>query len=638
MEQAFNVGVQEALVLLGATTTIIPIFRRLKLSPILGFLLAGVILGPHGFRLVKDVEDITELADFGVLFLLFEMGLELSLDRLAKLRKYAFGLGTLQMLVTSLILGVGAYAMGASPAEAAVVGSALSLSSSAFVLQLLAEGGERQSRAGVATFGVLLFQDIAVVPLLVLIPFLGSAHWLPASDLQVAAVGAGKHVLKTLSLLNVSVIVGGQLLKRVFKIVADSKSSEAFTSAVLFTVLGTAWLTEELGLSMTLGAFISGVLLAESSFRSRIAVDLEPFRGLFLGLFFITTGMSMDLTLFLHTPGKVLFLITSLIFWKAMTVTILGLPFGLSLPESLRAGLLMSQGGEFSFVLFALANRLGLLPDDINAFLVTTVVATMALTPTLYELGKYVAPKLDKIIARSGGIATVESCLNEYEVSSSPPVVIFGFGPVGKVVARMLSRKFIPWVAVELDRKRVQAATERGLPCIYGDSVHPAELLTVNNLAPSAFVVTHTTDDVILPCIDRIRESYPSTPVYVRARDVNQQKKLLAMGANATFCENFETSLQLGEVVLRAFDTKKDDIKSIKREVRGDSGLGNAFIDYEKWFKTNMTLPRNSNGVDHLTTREDSGSNSRKQYVEEAQGEEVSLARDGNQEPAGPVA
>ena len=524
------------------------------------------------------------------------MGLELSLDRLRKLRKYAFGLGSLQVLITSLVLSLGAYAMGGSLAESAVVGSALSLSSSAFILQILAEKKERQSRAGIATFGVLLFQDIAVVPLLVLVPLLGNTAHLDMSHINEDAVHAvregAKHVIATLGTLNFVVLAGGAFLRRVFTFVADSKSAEAFTSTVLLTVLGTAMFTEELGLSMTMGSFLAGVLLAESSFRSRIKVDLEPFRGLFLGLFFITTGMSLDMSLFFTEPAQIAFLISSLVFWKTAICTLIGLPFGLSLAESFRVGLLLGQGGEFAFVLFALANKLGFLPDDVNAFLMTTVVVSMALTPLLYEAGKLLAPRIDAIVESSGGTASTELTIQEVSEPDVAFVLICGYGPVGQVVGRMLSRKFIRWVAVEIDMNRVQTAVDSNLPVLYGDIVRPAELLEANGLSkPSAFVITQSNDELIGDALSAIRLAFPDRPVYVRAKNVQQQKEFLKRGARAMYPETFETSLQLGQSILEGFNTSKVDIRAIKAEVREDSGLEDAFAEYEDWFKENMIQP-----------------------------------------------
>lgn len=595
-DAAFMGGFTEALEFLAATTLVIPIFRRLNLSPILGFLLAGVVLGPHGLRIVKDVNDIRDIADFGVLFLLFEMGLELSLDRLRKLRKYAFGMGFLQVTFSAAVLGLGAYAMGGTIAESAVVGSALSLSSSAFILQILAERGERQSRAGVATFGILLFQDIAVVPLLVLVPLLGSAAGMNLAAMSEDVLNAiwegAKHVVAVLGTLNFVVLAGGPVLKRVFTIVAESKSSEAFTSAVLLTVLGTALFTQQLGLSMTMGSFLAGVLLAESSFRSRIKVDLEPFRGLFLGLFFIITGMSLDVSLFVTEPGQIAFLIGALIFWKTAICTLIGLPFGLSVAESVRVGLLIAQGGEFAFVLFALANKLGFLPDDINAFLITTVVVTMALTPLLYETGVWLQPRIDAIVGSSGGTVTAKAAIQEVSAQEQSFVLIFGYGPVGRVVGRMLSRKFIRWVAVENDMKRVERAVSSNRPVVYGDSQRPAEFLEANELPPpEAFVITHAEDELVDDVLSAVRNLFPDRPVYVRAKNLKQQKELLRRGATAMYPETFETSLQLGQSVLAGFNTSKVDIRAIKAEVRGDNKMSEVFNEYEEWFGKNMRRP-----------------------------------------------
>lgn len=599
-------GVTEALEFLAATTLVIPIFRRLNLSPILGFLLGGVVLGPHGLRLIRDVEDIRQLADFGVLFLLFEMGLELSLDRLRKLRKYAFGMGTLQIVVTAIVLGLGAYGMGGTVAESAVIGSALSLSSSAFILQILTEKGERQSRAGVASFGVLLMQDLAIVPLLLLVPLLKNPA-LNGDHVTVSAVTppamhaireGAKHVISALGILNFVILAGGAFLKRFFTFVADSRSSEAFTSAVLLTVLGTAMVTEEIGLSMTMGAFVGGVLLAESSFRSRIKVDLEPFRGLFLGLFFTTTGMSLDLSLFIREPLQITFLITSLIFCKTVVTTFAGLPFGLSLAESIRVGLLLGQGGEFAFVLFALGNKLGFLPDSVNSFLITTVVASMALTPFLYQLGTTLAPQIDKFVASAGGVPTQKAAIKEVADDDVGFVVILGYGPVGKVVGRMLSRKFIRWVAVDIDRETVAKATENNLSVVYGDSVKPAEILEAMGLsAPDAFVITHGQDELVEDVLEAIRASFSDRPIYLRAKNQKQQKRFLKLGARAMYPETLETSLQLGQSVLQGFKTSVVDISAIKSEIRGDFELKEVFTDYEEWYKGNIRAPGDAAGV-----------------------------------------
>lgn len=583
-------AVKEALELLAATTISVPLFSRLKLSPILAFLVVGVILGPHGSGLIGDVEDISELAEIGVLFLLFSMGLELNLERLRKLRKYVFGFGVLQVSLTTAVLALGAYAMGATFPEAVVIGSGISLSSSAFVLQVLSEKGERQSRAGAACYGVLLLQDLATIPALVLVPLLGSAVWKSPAEMAHAMVGSMGQMGSTVGILGGVVLGGGFVLRRVFAFVAESQSSEAFTSTVLLTVMGTACLTAELGLPMTLGSFIAGVLLAESSFRSKIIVDMDPFRGLFLGLFFITTGMSMDLSLFIHEPLKMAFLVTSLIAWKTSVATLSGLPFGLSLAESLRVGLLISQGGEFTFVLFNLGNKLGFLPADVASYLITTVVATMALTPLLYETGLRLAPVIDKVVSDSGGQPTPVATISD--LSSEPYVFVFGYGPVGQVVGRMLSRKFLKWVAVDIDLDRVKEGIARNLPIIYGDCLHPAELIEASELStPSAFVVSHSKTEIVEECVDAVRAAYPNIPVYVRARDVEQQKKLLAKGALAMFPETLETSLSLGAAVLDGFGAVPSDVSAIKKELRDDGKVEAAMQEYEDYWVNHVSSP-----------------------------------------------
>lgn len=583
--------VGEALELLAATTIVVPLFKRFRQSSILGFLFAGVVLGPHGLRLVKDVADITELAEFGVLFLLFEMGLQLSLDRLRKLRRFVFGMGTLQMTLSTALFSFAAHALtNSSFPESVTIGAALSLSSSAFVLSILSEKGERATRTGTASTGVLLLQDIATVPLLVLIPLLSTHVSIEPHQIREAIISSAGHVAKTLTILNGFILAGGFVMRRIFTLVAESKSSEAFTSSTLLTVLGTAWFTAELGLPMTLGSFIAGVLLAESSFRSRIMVDMEPFRGLLLGLFFITTGMTLNPVLLLRPESVILVL--GLLLTKTALTSVSGLAVGLSLAESTRVGLLTSQGGEFSFVMFALAKQLGFLPDDLNAYLTTIVVATMALTPALYELGLRVSPLVDRLVKDSGGETTPETVLKDIEESDDAFVLIFGWGPVGTVVGRMLSRKFIRWVSVDINLKLVQEGVEADLPVIYGDSLHPVELLEANGLpTPSAFVITHSDKEIAESCLSALRASFPDRPVYVRAKDILQQERLLNLGAMAIYPESLETSISLGAAVLDGFGTQQSDVKAIKREMRQNGDVEKAFQEYESNWKEIIRSP-----------------------------------------------
>lgn len=654
-------ALRDALELLTATVLTVPLFKKLRLSPILGFLLAGVVLGPHGLRLVRDVEDITALADFGVLFLLFEMGLELSLKRLRVLRKYVFGFGTLQMAVTTLILGLGAYFVGGdgvSWQEATVIGGALSLSSSAFVLRLLQERGEQNSRIGLATFGVLLFQDLAVVPLLVLLPLLSELGEVAESmgtstgiwyELQQLSEQLGLTVLKAFGALAALVVVGGAALRLIFDLVKDSKSPETFTAMVLLTVLGTAWITDHMGLSMTLGAFISGVLLSESNYRNEISVDVEPFRGMLLGLFFITTGMSADLNVFWQQPLLMTGLIATLLVMKSSIATLVGRPFLPSWSEAARVGLLLGQGGEFAFVAFALAKRLGFLPESVNVLLIDVVVASMALTPALAEVGARLFRSASAASTKSAAAAAnansapkaIEDSTSATEVLPEilPPqfegdtsglaattapatsgrnrngdvdwdqvgptaeelkamipgdhelcdvVVICGYGLAGRVISRMLAKKFIPFVAVDRDPVVVKRAQELGIPCICVDARNISALHAAGIEAPAAFVITfsgsHFMDtEEFREVIDALRHEYIECPIFARARNIEERRYLQSIGVQASFPESFETSLILGREVLKAFTRREAEADAIVTEMRRDEQLREEFRQWEVW-------------------------------------------------------
>ncbi|GFR52486.1 hypothetical protein Agub_g15056, partial [Astrephomene gubernaculifera] len=409
------------LTFLSATVLVIPLFKSLKLSPVLGFLFSGVVLKQLG--LFQDLQDTERLGELGVLFLLFEMGLELSYERLKSLAKYAFGLGSLQVILctgifTSFALPVG-HGLGTlfleefahaphrlvsirSVDEAVVIGAALSMSSSAFVLQLLRERGELATRFGSATLGVLLFQDIAVVPFLVLLPLVtskGGAEIMEgaASSPVSLLTMLGPTALQTVAGLGALLLADRLIMKRIFEMVAHSRNSETFIALCLLTVAGTSLLTQRLGLSDTMGAFLAGVLLSETNYRTQIEADIRPFKGLLLGLFFVTTGSSINLAFLQAHWQEVLWMLAGLVSIKTGVVAVTGQLFGLSRNESIRTGFALSQGGEFAFVLLSLANQLRILPTNLNQLLIIVVVLSMALTPFLAEGGKVVANKLDQL-------------------------------------------------------------------------------------------------------------------------------------------------------------------------------------------------------------------------------------------------
>lgn len=572
----------DSLTFLAAVVVVVPLFKRLNVSPVLGFLLAGVFLDYFG--LFREEENVAELAELGVLFLLFEQGLELSVDRLKALAKYAFVLGTVQVFMstavfTALELPVGkslgssllSNYFGADPNlvsirsvdEALVIGAALSLSSSAFVLQLLSERGELGTPFGQATLGLLLLQDIAVVPLLVILPLYEAG----------LATGGGGSVLLELvpkaatAALGLGLIVlGGRfILRRVFDAVAASRANEAFVALCLLTVTGTGLLTKQLGFSDTLGAFLAGVLLAETNYRAQVEADIRPFRGLLLGLFFVTTGTSVDLDLLVHEWPNVLALVVGLITVKTAIVTAAGPLVGLSRAESVRTGLMVSQGGEFAFVLFTLANQLEVLPTELNKLLIIVVVISMALTPALAEASRLAYDLVDGW--ETGGKPKGElgdSVAVPVVVGESIDIVICGFGPQGQTLANMLRAaaeqkgpggkrsNAATYIAFDLDPTRVEAGRRRGFLVQYGDAARPEVLKAAGVRNPSAVVVAYARPERVLDTVRNLRDAYGSRlRIIARARDAGHGSLLLANGATSVVVDSIEAGLLLGSALLK---------------------------------------------------------------------------------------
>ncbi|CAN6555318.1 unnamed protein product [Malus baccata var. baccata] len=582
----------DTLTFLAVTVIIVPAFKIIKASPILGFFFAGITLNQFG--LIRNLTDVKVLSEWGILFLLFEMGLELSFSRLKALAKFAFGMGLTQVVLSTLAFtafelppngAIGTQILTflfnsrpdlvniRSVDEAVVIGAALSLSSSAFVLQLLAEKGELPTRFGSATLGILLLQDIAVVPLLVILPVLESQNLAEESIWPMLL----KESLKALGGLGILSLGGKFLLRRVFEFVAEARSSEAFVALCLLTVAGTSLLTQKLGFSDTLGAFLAGALLAETNFRTQIEADIRPFQGLLLGLFFVTTGTSIDTQLLFREWPNVLSLLAGLIVIKTLIITAIGPRVGLTLQESVRIGLLLSQGGEFGFVVFSLANRLGVLPLELNKLLIIVVVLSMALTPLLNDAGRRAAELIDDKFGAEDKTAEVVN------FDSSDPVVILGFGQMGQVLANFLSTPLAsginsdnlgwPFVAFDLDPSVVKASRELGFPILYGDGSRPAVLQSAGIASPKAVMVMYTARSKTTEAVQRLRHAFPAIPIYARALDLKHLLELKQSGATDAILESAETSLQLGSKLLKGFGVMSDDVNFLRQLIRDSMEL-----------------------------------------------------------------
>lgn len=566
MDHHVSRPVKDALILLLATVFVVPLMRKFNTSPILGFLSAGLILGPNGFGLIHRIGASKTLAEFGVVFFLFEMGLELSLARLKSLGLDVFGLGSLQWLLTGIFLALISLASHASIEASVVIGFGIALSSSAFVLQLLSERGEVGTRFGRASFGILLFQDLAVVPLLVVVPLLAGG----SGDISSLMKALGTAATKAAIALGVIFLGGRTCLEPVFRFGASAKSPEAFVATILVTVLTMSTLTESLGLSDTLGAFLAGVLLAETKYRHQIEADIAPFRGLLLGLFFITVGFGIDISLMTGNFLIICFLLFTLLFIKTSIITALCRSFGINFSNSQRTGLILSQGGEFAFVTFGLAQKSNLLPPQFAQLLFLIVALSMVLTPFLASTGSRIGASIESkrglIGARKEDVADAK----DY-------VVVAGFGRVGQSVCDLLDARLIRYMAFDLSPAKVMEARNKGLPVFFGDACRPEVLKAAGIKNPKAVIVTLDDQNGANRAVNALKREYPNIQIFVRAKDAKHQKKLQLGGATAIVPELLESSLLLGGAVLLSYGTPIEEVNSLIEEARKktllDAGL-----------------------------------------------------------------
>ena len=521
-------------ILLAAAVVAIPIFRALKLGVVPGFLVAGVLVGPSVLALIDNVTAISQLAELGVALLLFVIGIELKPSRLWRMRRMVFGLGTLQVAITGTLIALGAYfLLGTSAPAAVVIGPALALSSTAFVIQLLAEKKSLYSEYGRASLAILLLQDVAVVPLLALVPLLAMPELTIGTDIAIV-------FLETVAILLVVIVGGRYLLQPVFNLVARTGSSEAFTALTVLLVLGTALLTEHLGLSMAMGAFIAGLLIADSPFRHEISAEMQPFRGLLLGLFFMSMGMSLDISQFLVQPIVTLAMVAGLIAFKFIILWPLVMAFGLPGKTGAAVAILLAQSGEFGLVLFAYAFQSGLLETVLFQQLLLVVVLSMLATPPL----AYVARRL----ASSRPPPQVEHT----ETPPKAPIVLAGFGRVGRRVGQLLSSAGLNYVAVDGNASLVMQDRENDYPVFFGDARRPDVLRSVGAADADLVIVTLNDFDAAEDLVASLHSAYPDVAILVRGRDADQCKRLRDLGARFAVSENLEASLDLARETLNS--------------------------------------------------------------------------------------
>ncbi len=521
-------------IFLAAAVIAVPVFRRLGLGAVLGYLAAGVAVGPRGLGLAGDVDSILHFAEFGVVLLLFVIGLELQPTRLWTMRRSVFGLGGAQVLVSAAVIALAGYALGVPALAAIIAGLGLSLSSTAFALQTLAEKGQLTARHGRAAFSVLLFQDLAAIPMLAVVPLLGGG--MDGASGGDIALGIAK-----VAVVLAAVVVGGRLLlNRLLRLVAASGVREAFTAMTLLTVVVTALLMQLVGLSMALGAFLAGVLLAESEYRHALEADIEPFKGLLLGLFFIAVGMSIDLGLIVDEPLTVIGLTAGLVSLKGAVLFGLGRLSGARPMVALRLAATIAQGGEFAFVIFGAAVLAGTMPEDLSNLLILVVGLSMAVTPLLMAAAERLAARGETPAARDMELPPVEE--NQ--------VIIAGFGRFGQMVGRLLRARKIGFTALEISPDQVDFVRRFGNKVHYGDASRLDLLRAAKADAAKIFVLAIDDVEASLRTAETVRQNFPHLKIYARARNRQHAYRLMEVGAQVIQRETLLSSLDVGRRVL----------------------------------------------------------------------------------------
>jgi len=519
-------------IFLASAVIAVPLARRLGLGAVIGYLAAGIAIGPGGLGLVEDVDSLLHFAEFGVVLLLFIIGLELAPARLWSMRRSVFGVGAVQVLVTAALLAGAARFFGLPWPGAIVVGLALSLSSTAFALQILAERNQLTTRHGRAAFSILLFQDLAVIPMLALIPLLA-----PYGGPEEAFTWLG--AAKVLAVLALIVVGERYVLRYALRIIARTGIHEIFTASALLTVIGTALLVEQVGLSMALGAFLAGVLLADSEYRHELEADIEPFKGLLLGLFFMAVGMSVNLGLIAERPLVILGLAFGLILVKAPVLLVLGRLNRLK-GSALGLAAVLPQGGEFAFVIFTVATDARVLASEVAELLIVVVTLSMAATPLLVALAEAWQAR--------GAIRPAEPA--EMPAGEDHPVIIAGFGRFGQIIGRLLSAKKIGFTAFENSPEQVDFVRRYGARLYYGDASRLDLLRAARADRAKVFVLAMGDVKASLKTAEVVRKHFPGLKILARARDRKHAYRLMDLGITVIRRETFLSSLDLGREVL----------------------------------------------------------------------------------------
>lgn len=538
---------KDFLIILLSSVAVVTLFKSFKISAVLGYLFAGFLIGPKACGFISDISGTRFLGEMGVVFLLFTIGLKMPLNRFQVLQRYVFGLGALQVAVTGSLLAGICLLFGVSGDGALVTGLALSLSSTAVCLQLLSEKGEIARRFGRSSFAVLLFQDLAVVVLLMLITTLQN-HDQPLYHIL------GIAMLKTAIVLLAIIVLGRVLLRPFFRLISNFNNAELFVAVSLLVVLTTSMATAIAGLPMELGAFLAGILLSETEYRHQVEADIQPFYGLFIGLFFMAVGMSIDPVFVYENAAIVLACLAGLIFVKTAILFGLGLLFGIPLTASFRMGLLLAGGGEFVFVVFIPALNANIISPNLTQIAYSVVALSMALTPFLSYIGR----RIEDLQEEKESDRHLQTSASE-NMDLRGHVIIAGFGRVGRIMARLMNEHLIPYVVIENDMQVVANGRANGFPVFYGDARRPEVMRALGAQKAKAAVISLNNPKASVRSAMMLRRGFPNVDVSVRLRNDEYYDKLTTAGVCVVMPEQLEPTLKIAAHVFETMGLSEDE-------------------------------------------------------------------------------
>jgi len=547
----------DILALLFATVVIVPIFHKLRLGAILGYLAAGTILGPWCLAVITEVDDIRYLAEFGVIFLLFILGIELNPKKLWQMRKLVIVLGLSQLLITAAVIYLFCLSIDLPNQTAIIIGFGLSLSSTAFCLNLLAERGGISSDMGKMAFAILLLQDIAVVPLLALISMLAGG--------EISIAESGLTILYDVAVIAGLLLMGKYALNPILDKIVASQDPEVFVAVAVLLVLSSAKLMESLGLSMALGALIAGLMLAESHYRHQIEADILPFRGILLGLFFMTIGMGIDFGLLWHNVLLIIGLTFALMLTKAAVIYLITRLNGTRNDIAIPASVLLSQSGEFGFVMFGFSAQLGILDAQTSQILILIIALSMAITPFAVKFTNFLLLKYHTKNSIKSDIPN-----EEFIPNVSGHVILAGFGRVGARIGALLSAAGVDYIAIDMDQERIKIARAQGFPVFYGDACNTKILRSAGADHAKMLVISLDNPKNIDHLVPLIRSAYPNMPIHSRAVDRQHCADLITQGVTFTVSETLEVSLRLTEEVLLNSGISTQETERVIHEFRED--------------------------------------------------------------------